>query len=565
MPEEFVRSADLPLVVDPILQSIGFTGGDRQQLDVDAAYDANSERFEVVWSEVESGSDIDVFSGIWVVTPGIFVQPRSVDITNVRWSQPRNASNFEDEQFLCVAVAGPAIGARRVWGRTRSARDSAQGPQFAISGVGAEYVDVGGKGNEIPSAYDFMVVWQEADIINQDFDIVAQTVASDSTLTDGRIVIDGDPGRMDRFPSISKTSGRPGTSNPDSEYMIVWEREVADDDRNIRCQVIEYAGSMAGHRQFRGYSFSDSRRPDVSSWSTYNTIDDERYWVLAFERRTGPNYDIFSVVARDGNADNARSVARMQDLDQDLDQLEPRIANEGQDFLLAYRSPGPGDEDRLFLTSLNVVHDGDELRVGCSFRRDDLAESFGQTVKHGMATVWDGGAPSQPLYALMAWVRTPLVGNTNARGALVTDDQPFVVGSQYCDAAENSTGTSAWMRAMRSSSPQAGQSILLRCNDLPVSSFGYFLCSLQSGFVANPSGSAGNLCLQGAVGRFNRPGEIGNSGPEGTLFLSVDTTDIPTPTGSVAVLAGETWHFQAWFRDLGPTSNFSNGIEVTFD
>jgi hypothetical protein len=34
----------------------------------------------------------------------------------------------------------------------------------------------------------------------------------------------------------------------------------------------------------------------------------------------------------------------------------------------------------------------------------------------------------------------------------------------------------------------------------------------------------------------------------------------------VAVLAGETWNFQAWYRDLNPTttSNFTNAVSIAF-
>ena len=83
--------------------------------------------------------------------------------------------------------------------------------------------------------------------------------------------------------------------------------------------------------------------------------------------------------------------------------------------------------------------------------------------------------------------------------------------------------------------------------------------------MPNPAGSAGNLCLQGSIGRFNRAGEIGNSGLAGVLELYVDSSDLPSPSGAVSAVSGETWYFQTWFRDVGPTSNFSNGVQVTFD
>jgi hypothetical protein len=37
-------------------------------------------------------------------------------------------------------------------------------------------------------------------------------------------------------------------------------------------------------------------------------------------------------------------------------------------------------------------------------------------------------------------------------------------------------------------------------------------------------------------------------------------------TPVTSILAGETWNFQAWYRDLNPTntSNFTDGLSVTF-
>ncbi|HRV82641.1 MAG TPA: hypothetical protein P5218_14495, partial [Planctomycetota bacterium] len=40
-------------------------------------------------------------------------------------------------------------------------------------------------------------------------------------------------------------------------------------------------------------------------------------------------------------------------------------------------------------------------------------------------------------------------------------------------------------------------------------------------------------------------------------------TAIPAPIGGV-ILAGQTWHFQYWHRDIPLTSNFSNAVTWTF-
>ena len=108
--------------------------------------------------------------------------------------------------------------------------------------------------------------------------------------------------------------------------------------------------------------------------------------------------------------------------------------------------------------------------------------------------------------------------------------------------------------------------LALICEDLPRNSFGYFLVSRQVGSPISPAGSAGNLCLSGAIGRY--AGNVLNSGPDGVVSMPTSGGMLPQPTGTVAISAGEWWYFQYWTRDSSggaPTSNFSNATRVWFD
>ena len=81
-----------------------------------------------------------------------------------------------------------------------------------------------------------------------------------------------------------------------------------------------------------------------------------------------------------------------------------------------------------------------------------------------------------------------------------------------------------------------------------------------------PGGSLGNICLGGAVGRYVT--QAASSGAAGEVFVSVDLTTIPQPTGNAVVQPGETWNFQYWHRDavMGTAvSNFTDGLSVTFN
>lgn len=138
------------------------------------------------------------------------------------------------------------------------------------------------------------------------------------------------------------------------------------------------------------------------------------------------------------------------------------------------------------------------------------------------------------------------------------------IGSTYCSpAVNNSTGQSATIAASGSAQAAANDVTLLASN-LPTNQFGFFLNSVMQGFAANPGGSQGNLCLGGSIGRYNTP--VLNTGALGSMTLVLDLTNTPTPTGSVSILAGQTWNFQAWYRDVNPTAttNFTDAVSIDF-
>ncbi|MEM6570143.1 MAG: hypothetical protein AAF957_17160, partial [Planctomycetota bacterium] len=140
------------------------------------------------------------------------------------------------------------------------------------------------------------------------------------------------------------------------------------------------------------------------------------------------------------------------------------------------------------------------------------------------------------------------------------------VGDNYCMANPNSTGAMGSISAIGSPSA-AANNLTLTASSLPNQSFGYFLTSMMQGFVPNPAGSAGNLCLGGQVGRYVGAGQIQNTGVAGEFSLTLDLTQTPQPNGLVSIQAGETWNFTAWHRDtsaMGPTSNFTDGLEIAF-
>jgi len=143
------------------------------------------------------------------------------------------------------------------------------------------------------------------------------------------------------------------------------------------------------------------------------------------------------------------------------------------------------------------------------------------------------------------------------------------IGVSYCGpAAPNTTGQGASLTAT-GSTHAAANDVVLAAQDLPANQFGFFLTSLTTGFVANPGGSQGDLCLGGTIGRYVRAGQIQNAGSLGTIALTLDLSLTPAGSAFVSIQAGETWHFQAWYRDIGPGgapwSNFTDGLSIGFN
>jgi len=171
--------------------------------------------------------------------------------------------------------------------------------------------------------------------------------------------------------------------------------------------------------------------------------------------------------------------------------------------------------------------------------------------------------------------------NADPNGALSTDQRGVLragpvrdrgafersegVAPTLCVTASNSTGVPGRL-AVTGDLSAAGSPVALTAYDLPSGSTCIFLCARALQWTPTPGGSQGNLCLGGAIGRFQRPGEIGTTSNAGVYGLAFGVATLPQPNGSTAGVAGETWHFQAWHRDVAlgaATSNFTEARSVT--
>lgn len=135
------------------------------------------------------------------------------------------------------------------------------------------------------------------------------------------------------------------------------------------------------------------------------------------------------------------------------------------------------------------------------------------------------------------------------------------LGATYCSPGNgNSTGVPGVMHAVGDLDVTAND-VELVATQLPEAQTALFIASRAQGFVPSPGGSAGNLCLGGSIARFTDG--VGQTFG-GWYSTAIDLTSVPEPPGfDHAILAGETWNWQCWYRD-GATSNFTDAVTTTF-
>ena len=135
---------------------------------------------------------------------------------------------------------------------------------------------------------------------------------------------------------------------------------------------------------------------------------------------------------------------------------------------------------------------------------------------------------------------------------------------RYCSPANSNTSGLPGRMDYMGSIVASDQDFSLQASQMPPGEFGFFLGGTDQNFIPNAGGSFGNLCLGGAIARFNGVGQIQNSGTMGSFSLSIPLNAMPFNPNQAAT-AGSTYTFQAWFRDsLLTSSNFTDALAVTF-
>jgi len=224
-----------------------------------------------------------------------------------------------------------------------------------------------------------------------------------------------------------------------------------------------------------------------------------------------------------------------------------------------------GDLDAMLYESGLCTDDQDS---GCD---STLACGYSSSDNESLSWTNATGADVDCILRVHVWPDTPLNCNTYDLVLAVAGPGDSVL---FCNPANPHSG-GAFVILGAFEFPGPGLYHLEAANG-PEDQFGYFLVS--AGF--NDPGisiSDGRLCLQSpigryspaaggalnSIGRFDASGAFQNLGGTSSVGSGFDIpSTLPDPPGGV-IGAGDTWHFQLWYRD-GVGSNFSDGVSVSF-
>jgi hypothetical protein len=199
--------------------------------------------------------------------------------------------------------------------------------------------------------------------------------------------------------------------------------------------------------------------------------------------------------------------------------------------------------------------------------QDASGEVYGQDYFVGSGHVPNGGTAQllAPAGTFATRVRISFINGVNNQGngfLTLAEVQVFspAIGTTYCNPANNNvSGGPATITAVGTHLLASPRVTAIVAHGMPEQTFGYFLVGAGANSVT-PPGSNGVLCLGGAIGRYSLL--IHNTTRTENMGIILDRSALPLNPAR-AILPGETWRFQAWFRD-GASSNFSDAVAVRF-
>ncbi|MEZ6004444.1 MAG: hypothetical protein R3F33_09700 [Planctomycetota bacterium] len=574
IPATFLAEARGQVVLDPLIGTFsGFPAMSGYLRSPDLAYIGTFSRYAYSYVREFSAIDGDIFVDYRNADTGAWVSRVVVDASTEDWMQPAIASNVPAGQFLVLAIAVNGSGAGEVRGRAFDGNTPAlTSPTFLVGSAGPTWdnqdCDVGGAWQ---GTSQFAAVWSRLDVSAGLHGTIRgrsiQPVIPISTTTPPsmgpEVAISNAPGFNDYGVTISKACG--GASVNEWSIMAL-RRDWSTGQVLIIDQRLNANFTAASTLDVWSYSYVTD--PPVAIEVAEPSMHPDRYltseplYLCAIQYNYQGSSSVYVRAVQNHQERGGTLLRRIEHVAPDHDYNSPSIANVGNRWVVGYGDEASPTDIRGYVSVLDWTNQED---FAVNERRLQVTAPSGYTGDPATTAVVSRGSGGD-------------VGNSEAgiavshgtgtvqqlSGAYLIANLPNSPAAQYCEGNPNSTGGYGFITARGDASTTGLKT--LYAEGLPLNQFGYFLASHGGVAQGSVPGSAGVLCIAGGmIGRYNQPSEIFYTGSTGLGSLVIDPQALRTPTGSMAAFAGLPYTFQAWHREPGGSSNFTNAIYLAFE
>jgi len=501
IPAAFVEQAELPLVLDPVLNYWFLLASGQSQLQQNsdvATFQSLGGRVLLVWQRQWSLTDQDCFGLMFDGNLGLVQTDFIIDFTAEDWLKVAVAANNHAQNFLVVSeirtgllwwIGGRLIGENGSVGSLITIER-----EFVVGTPGNNYhPDVGGD-PYFGTGY-YTVVFNKRTLTSSEIHM-RQLSANGGLRTTNAVVVDAAP-LVKSKPSISKSCGQ--SNGQPAQFLITYQRQWSGPpyDQDILGAFVSWNGALAGGPFFLAATTREEAAP--SSCSPID-VGGTRLWPFAMESAAAPG-QTRDVVASMVRSDGGRVASTMVNTAvPGEDNFDPEIDSDGIRCVVTRTRATTGFPQGVEAVTLAFLPATNTFRVE---ERTGLftssLDNYGQT---NICAAFSGGSQSTPRYYLSF---TEQASNTFRLAAF--DGTAGIAGFQTRFTQCGNTTITA------SGAPALGQTIVL-------SAAGPGFTGIMFGFPGSAIlGGCG--CLNGVAQAQTMPGNFAWAVPANPAYVGI--------------------------------------------
>jgi len=551
--------AALPLVIDPVVSTFDIDTTSYDNYLADVAYDATYDRWLVVYEEVATAGDMDVYHVVLNGTGG-FLWGGYLNSNNASWADVRCANLNVADQFLVVSsVTGS--GATNIRGRTVNAAFHAPGGEFDISGTG----DSGAKiepsvgGDPYPTGASYYCVAYTRIYSGSDDDVLVRLVGPDGSVS-ATNYLSNSGGTHDQRPCVSRSNGG-------STWVISWERW----DGGVMSDI------WGGRIRYDGFTLNGPFQITSGSYDFFSCVSSplngSQRTMVVWQHDYGTDHDIQGVVLDGATVVHSFNLTILENLYVFQDQRYPYVDSDGQHFLVGYAEQyGTSLTDYdVFVTDLYLSGNS----IGIRQLHHTLAFTFSREGVVRLASKQGAGAGNNQRF-MAVWEKEVTSTNWDILGGLF-DNYPGGAQATVCPGdgsigncpcgnngsagrgCRSSVNTAGALLAATGSLSTWTDTTVLTASGMPNTA----VCLFFQGNNVNSAAAFGDglVCVGGGVVR------LGTKTASGGSTSYPGGGDLPISVRGGLTFDGGRRAYQVWYRNsasfcTSSTFNLTNGVRI---